>query len=67
VKSATRRPPSPHRRRLVPHHCRPKKHEQNQCQKQPTLQESASHRGRGRAGRQGRRGTPRATRPAGCE
>jgi hypothetical protein len=56
VKSATRRPPS-RRRRPAPHHRHLKKHEQGQCRKQPTRQESASCRGRGRAGRQGRRGT----------
>jgi hypothetical protein len=67
VKPATRRPPSPHRRRPAPHRRRLKKHELGQCQKQPTRQESASRRGQGRAGRQGRRGTPGAARPAGCE
>jgi hypothetical protein len=67
VKPATRRPPSPHRRRSVPHRHRPKKHEQGQCQKQPIQQESASHRGQGRAGRQGHQGTPRAAHPTGCE
>jgi hypothetical protein len=67
VKPAARHPPSPHRRWPVPHRRRPKKHEQDQYQKQPTQQESASRRGRGRARRQGRRGTLGAARPTGCE
>jgi hypothetical protein len=67
VKPATRYPPSPHCHRSTPHRHRPKKHEQGQCRKQPTRQKSASHRGRGRAGGHGRRGTPRAAHPTGCE
>jgi hypothetical protein len=67
VKPATRHPLSPHHHQPAPHRCRPKKHEQGQCRKQPTRQESASRRGRGRAGRQGRQRTPRAAHPAGCE
>jgi hypothetical protein len=67
VKPATRRPQSPHRRRPTPHRRRLKKYEQGQCQKHPTQQESVSHRGRGRAGRHGRWGTPGAAHPAGCE
>jgi hypothetical protein len=67
VKPATRRPPSLRRRRPVPHRCRPKKHKRGQCQKQPSRQESASCRGRGRAGRQGHRGTPKEAHSAGYE
>jgi hypothetical protein len=67
VKPATHCPLSPRRRRPAPHRRRSKKHEQDQCQKQPTRQESASRRGRGQVGRQGRRGTPGAARPASRE
>jgi hypothetical protein len=57
---ATRRPPSPHRR----HH---QKHEQGQCRRQPTQQESVRRRGQGRAGRQEHRETPGAARTASYE
>jgi hypothetical protein len=67
MKPATRRPLSPRRHQPAPHRRRSKKHEQDQCQKQPTRQESVSRRGRGWAVRQGYRGTPRVARPAGCE
>jgi hypothetical protein len=67
AKPGTRRPPSPRRRWPTPHRRRSKKHEQGQYRKQPTRQESVSRRGRGRVGRQGRRGTPGAARPNGCE
>jgi hypothetical protein len=67
VKPATRRPPSPHHHWPAPHRRRTRKHEQGQCQKQPTRQESVSHRGRGQAGRHGRQGTPGAARLTGCE
>jgi hypothetical protein len=55
--SATRRPPSPHRRWPTPHRHR-QKHEQGQCRRQPTRQESVRRRSRGWAGRQGCQGTP---------
>jgi hypothetical protein len=45
VKSATHRPLSPRRRWPTPHRRHPKKHDQGQCQKQPTRQESASRSG----------------------
>jgi hypothetical protein len=67
VRPATHRSPSPHRHRPVPYRHRPRKHEQGQCQKQPTRQVSASRRGQGRAKRHGRQETPRAARLAGCE
>jgi hypothetical protein len=67
VKPATRCPPSPRRHQPVPHRRRSKKHEHGQSRKQPTQQESVSHRGQGRARRQGRLGTPRAPRPTGYE
>jgi hypothetical protein len=63
---ATHRPPSPHRRRSAPHR-RHWKHEQGQCRRHPTRQELARHMGRGRAGRQGHRGTPGAARPTSYE
>jgi hypothetical protein len=45
---ATHHSLSPHCCRLAPHHHRHWKHEQGQCQRQPTRQESMRRRGRGR-------------------
>jgi hypothetical protein len=65
-KRAAKRKHITNRRRPAPHR-RHRKHEQGQCRRQPTRQESVRHRGRGRVGRQGRQGTPRAAHSAGCE
>jgi hypothetical protein len=67
VKPTTHRPPPPRCCWHVPRRHRPKKHEQGQYQNKSTRQESASRRGRVRAGRQGRRGTPGVAHPAGCK